>query len=298
NGKILRVNDDGSVPSDNPFVASDTARREVWSYGHRNPQGLAFQARTGLLFDSEHGPSGGDEVNQIEKGKNYGWPRIHHRDTLTGMVAPLLEYTPSVGPAEAIFYEGDAFPALKGNLLVAALRGESIIRIQMNGNKIVAQERLLQKQYGRIRALAVGPDGYIYFSTSQQDPPEGTPRPGYDMILRLRPVPAGTSALTLGPLTADSRPMGETVALNNAPENIYQQLCASCHGEKLQGTDRAKGLYDHTYGATRSDIVRIIRQGIPDQGMPAWDGAIKPADMDRLADFILAKTSTKPPSIR
>lgn len=294
NGKILRVNDDGSIPTDNPFVASDTARQEIWSYGHRNPQGLAFQARTRLLFDSEHGPSGGDEVNQIERGKNYGWPRIHHRDTLTGMMSPLLEYTPSVGPAEAIFYEGDAFPALKGNLLVAALRGESIIRIQMDGNRMVAQERLLSKQYGRIRALAVGPDGYIYFSTSQQDPPEGHPRPGYDMILRLRPVPVGTSSLTLGPLTVDNRPMGETVALNNAPETLYGQLCASCHGDNLRGTDRAKGLYDRRYGATRGEISQLLRKGLVEQGMPAWEGVIKPADMDKLADYILTKTEPAP----
>lgn len=168
NGKILRVNDDGSIPPDNPFVKNDTARKEIWTYGHRNAQGIAFQPGTGYLYNSEHGPSGGDEINRILKGSNYGWPVIHHTDTKKGMVSPLVEYSPSIGPSEIVFYNADAFPGMKGNLLLACLRGEGIIRFQVDKDKVVEQEVLLKQQYGRIRALAVGPDGYIYFSTSQK----------------------------------------------------------------------------------------------------------------------------------
>ena len=298
NGKILRLNDDGSIPTDNPFMANDSARHEIWSYGHRNPQGLAFQPDTGHLFSSEHGPSGGDEINQIERGKNYGWPRVHHRDTAAGVVSPVLEYSPSVGPSEALFYNADAFPALKGNLLVASLRGESILRLQLDGKKIVAQERLFQKQYGRIRALAVGPDGCIYFSTSQHDPPEGTPKPGSDLILRLRPVPAGDQSRFFGPLTATSNLANVAVVSGNSPENLYQQLCASCHGPDLKGTDRAKSLFDRKHGSTRTEISQIIKHGLVGRGMPAWEGAIQPTDIEKIADYILAKTSPKPAPAR
>jgi glucose/arabinose dehydrogenase len=293
NGKILRVNDDGSIPDDNPFVRNDSARKEIWSYGHRNPQGMAFQPGTGILFESEHGPSGGDEINRIEKGKNYGWPRVHHRDTLAGTVPPLMEYSPSIGPAEAIFYSGTAFPSLKGNLLVACLRGESIIRYQVEGGKLVAQERFLQKQFGRIRALAVGPDGYIYFSTSQNDPPEGTPRPGDDMILRLRPVTGGNASQAFSATIKREPTIAITGNIVATTENQYQQLCASCHGPALEGTDRAKGLRTLKNGSSKSEVVQTIRKGIVDKGMPAWEGAMNQTDIEKMADFILSKTGKK-----
>jgi len=114
-GKILRVNDDGSLPADNPFVGQQNGRPEIWSYGHRNPQGIDWQPVTNLLFETEHGPSGfdgpegGDEVNIIEKGKNYGWPLIHHKETRAGLESPLLEYTPACAPASVMFYRGSAF---------------------------------------------------------------------------------------------------------------------------------------------------------------------------------------------
>lgn len=120
----LRVNDDGSIPNDNPFVKNDTARKEIWSFGHRNPQGIAFQPVTGLLYESEHGPTGGDEINLIKKGDNYGWPGVHHDDKRAGMESPLVQYTPSIGPGEVLFYNGVQFPQLTGKLLVACLRGE------------------------------------------------------------------------------------------------------------------------------------------------------------------------------
>ncbi len=191
-GKTLRLNDDGTVPPDNPFVNREGARPEIWSYGHRNAQGLDWQPATGLQFQTEHGPSGfdgpggGDEVNIVERGKNYGWPVVHHEESRSGMESPLLVYTPAVAPASGMFYRGSAFPTLRGNFLFGALKGVSIIRVVLDGRKVVSQERLFEGQYGRIRDVAEGPDGAIYFSTSNRDG-RGSPAEADDRILRLVP---------------------------------------------------------------------------------------------------------------
>jgi len=192
-GKTLRLNDDGTVPSDNPFVGQGNARPEIWTIGHRNAQGMDWQPGTNLMFQTEHGPSGfdgpggGDEVNVVERGKNYGWPTIHHRETRDGLESPLLEYTPAVAPASGMFYRGNSFPQFKGNFFFGCLRGERIIRVVLDGRRVVSQEALLQGKYGRIRDVAEGPDGAIYFSTSNQDG-RGTPASDDDRIIRLVPV--------------------------------------------------------------------------------------------------------------
>ena len=192
-GKTLRLNDDGTVPSDNPFVGRSDARPEIWTYGNRNSQGIDFQPGTNLLWETEHGPSGfdgpggGDEVNILERGKNYGWPIIHHRATHEGMESPILEYTPACAPASGMFYRGSQFPQFKGNFFFGCLVGERMIRVVTNGRQVVSQENLLERQYGRIRDVAEGPDGYIYFSTSNRDG-RGRPASDDDRILRLVPV--------------------------------------------------------------------------------------------------------------
>lgn len=192
-GKTLRLNDDGTVPSDNPFVGQPNARPEIWSYGHRNGQGLDWQPGTNSMFQTEHGPSGfdgpggGDEVNIVEKGKNYGWPVIHHRETRPGMEAPLLEYTPACAPASATFYRGTVFPQFHGNFFFGCLRGTRIIRVVLDGRRVVTEEDLLAGKYGRIRDVAEGPDGYLYFSTSNRDG-RGSPTTDDDRIIRLVPV--------------------------------------------------------------------------------------------------------------
>ncbi len=194
-GKTLRLNDDGTVSSDNPFVGQSNVRPEIWTYGHRNSQGLDWQPGTNLMFQAEHGPSifdgpaGGDEVNIVEKGKNYGWPVIHHKETRSGMESPLLEYTPAVAPASGMFYRGAAFRQFSGNFFFGCLRGERIIRVVLDGRRVVSQENLLEKKYGRIRDIAEGPDGYLYFSTSNRDG-RGTPASDDDRIMRLVPVGA------------------------------------------------------------------------------------------------------------
>lgn len=192
-GKTLRLNDDGTIPSDNPFAGQKEARPEIWSYGHRNAQGLAWQPGTGAMFQTEHGPSffegkgsGGDEFNLVERGKNLGWPEIHHTEKREGMVSPLLEYSPACAPGSGMFYTGSQFPAFKGNFFFGCLRSARIVRVTLNGSKVVSQEDLLTNTFGRIREMEEGPDGYIYFSTSNRDG-RGSPSADDDRILRIVP---------------------------------------------------------------------------------------------------------------
>ena len=193
-GKTLRLNDDGSIPNDNPFVGKAGYRPEIFTTGHRNPQGLAWQPGSGLMFQTEHGPSGfegrgggADEVNIVERGKNYGWPTIYGTRTQAGLEPPLLEYSPACAPASGMFYTGDAFPAFKGNFFFGCLRGTRLIRVVLDGRRVVSQENLLSGTYGRIREVATGPDGYIYFSTSNRDG-RGSAAKDDDKIMRLVPV--------------------------------------------------------------------------------------------------------------
>ena len=166
-GKIHRINDDGSVPKDNPFVSTPNALPTIWSYGHRNPQGLAW-APDGLLWESEHGPNGGDEINIVEKGKNYGWGVISMgiQNGITersrpGMEQPIAYYTPTIAPSGIAFYTGSKYPGWKNNLFVAALAGQQLRRLEISGRKVVHQEPVFQ-QFGRVRAVTTGPDGLIY----------------------------------------------------------------------------------------------------------------------------------------
>jgi glucose/arabinose dehydrogenase len=193
-GKTLRLNDDGSVPQDNPFIGKAGYRPEIWTTGHRNPQGLAWQPGTGLMFQTEHGPSGfegrgggADEVNIVEAGKNYGWPTIWGTKTQAGLEPPLLEYSPACAPASAAFYTGEKLPGFKGDLFFGCLRGTRLQRVVLDGRKVVSQERLMTDKFGRIRDVENGPDGYLYFSTSNRDG-RGSPAKDDDRILRLVPA--------------------------------------------------------------------------------------------------------------
>lgn len=192
-GKTLRLNDDGTVPADNPFVGRANTRPEIWTYGHRNGQGIDFQPGTNLCLETEHGPSGfdgpggGDEVNILEKGKNYGWPLVHHTETRAGLEPPLLEYTPACAPGSGMFYRGNAFPQFKGNFFFGCLRGTRLIRVVLDRRRVASQENLLSGQYGRIRDVAEGPDGNLYFSTSNRDG-RGSPANDDDRIIRLTPA--------------------------------------------------------------------------------------------------------------
>lgn len=183
-GKILRINPDGTIPADNPFPGSP-----VFSYGHRNPEGIAWQPGTGTLFETEHGPVGNDEVNIIQAGQNYGWPDVSGRGGTSRSVDPILVFTPSIAPAGAAFYEGDRLAPWAGNLFFATLRGQHLHRVVLGGpdqRAVIASERLFEGVYGRLRAVAVGPDGYLYVTTSNRDG-RGNPAPDDDRILRIVP---------------------------------------------------------------------------------------------------------------
>lgn len=192
-GKILRLNSDGSIPADNPFPNS-----LVYSYGHRNPQGFDWHPVTGALIETEHGPSGndgpggGDEVNYIQKGQNYGWPLVSHQKTQAGLVSPLLVFTPAVAPASGMFYRGTIFPQLTNTFLSGLLKGEGILQVVFDPNpnqpaQILSYQKLPGIKVGRVRDIVEGPDGYIYFTTSNQDG-RGKPRSGDDTIYRMIPA--------------------------------------------------------------------------------------------------------------
>ena len=186
-GKVHRIHDDGRIPTDNPFVGKGDAHGSVYSYGHRNPQGMTRNPETGAIWTDEHGPRGGDEVNIIKKGANYGWPVICYGinydgkpiTNLTakeGMEQPLTYWLPSIGPSGMAFVEGNKYPGWKGDLLVGSLRFQYLNRCVLEGNKVVKEENLL-KNIGRLRNVKMGPDGYIYVSVED---------PGY--LFRLMPV--------------------------------------------------------------------------------------------------------------
>jgi aldose sugar dehydrogenase len=174
-GKIIRLHEDGKVPADNPFVNTSNAKPEIWSYGHRNPQGLIYDKENNLLIDHEHGPRGGDEINIIEKGKNYGWPVITYGinydgspitkiTSKEGMEQPIWYYVPSIAPCGMVKVTSDKYPGWKGNLLIGALALQHISRVEVKDKKYVKHEKLLQ-DFARFRALAQGPDGLIYAAT-------------------------------------------------------------------------------------------------------------------------------------
>jgi len=187
NGKMLRLNSDGSVPLDNPTFGS-----AVYSYGHRNSQGFDWDPRNGKLWATEHGPSGfdgpggGDEINLIKPGRNYGWPLVSHEKTLTGTEAPKLLFTPAVAPSGAMFYKGNLLPQFKNNFFFGALRGEGIYRLVIDDEKVISFEKMAKVDLGRVREIIEGPDGAIYFSTSNTDG-RGRVRTGDDKIYKIVP---------------------------------------------------------------------------------------------------------------
>ena len=180
-GSIIRLHDDGTIPKDNPFYGNPKAKAEIYSYGHRNPQGITLHPKNGDIWAHEHGPQGGDEINLIQAGRNYGWPIITYGVNYVigtqvgegthkaGMEQPLYQWTPSIAPSGMAFYTGDKFKAWRGDLFVGSLKFQLLVRLELDGSKIVKEERLLQGQLGRIRDVRNGPDGYLYLLTDAAD---------------------------------------------------------------------------------------------------------------------------------
>ncbi len=188
-GKVLRITDSGGIPGDNPFVGQRGALPEIYTYGNRNIQGMTRHPETGAIWSHEHGPRGGDEINILAPGVNYGWPLISHGreyaggpvgqglSAAPGLASPLLHWTPSIAPSGMAFYRGEAFPEWQGDLFVGALAGQHLARLVLDGERVVAEERLLEGAVGRIRDVRQGPDGLLYLLT---DAPNGS-------LLRLEP---------------------------------------------------------------------------------------------------------------
>ncbi len=175
-GTVVRINDDGSVPKDNPFAGKPGARPEIYSYGHRNSQGIALRPGTAEIWQHEHGPRGGDEVNILKPGANYGWPKITYgidydgsiisdKTALPGMEQPVIYWVPSIAPSGMAFYHGDKLPKWKGDLFVGALAKTHLRRLRLDGTKVVEQEQLLTNLHERIRDVRSAPDGYLYIVT-------------------------------------------------------------------------------------------------------------------------------------
>ncbi|WP_422861165.1 PQQ-dependent sugar dehydrogenase [Flagellimonas sp. W118] len=189
-GKVMRIFADGRIPQDNPFAGIDSAKSEIWSYGHRNPQGLTLHPETNELWLHEHGPKGGDELNRIEPGLNYGWPIICHgidyddtpiKNGIThkdGLEQPIHFYTPSIAPSGMEFYFGDKFKSWKGNLFIGAMALTHLNRLVLKDGKVIHEERLLEEFGKRIRVVRQGPDGFIYIGVDGGS------------IFRLKPIDA------------------------------------------------------------------------------------------------------------
>ena len=198
-GSVIRMRTDGSFPEDNPFAGTPGARPGIWTYGHRNPQGLAIDAQTGQVWLHEHGPQGGDELNLIKRGANYGWPAITYGvgydgkpiSNLThaeGMEQPLYYWVPSIAVSGLALYQADRAPQWHNTLWVGALSGEMLVRLSLEDGKVVREERLLKEKFGRIRDLRVGPDGLIYMIN---DDPEGA-------LYRIEPLPRSAARSSCG----------------------------------------------------------------------------------------------------
>ena len=189
-GSVVRIREDGSVPEDNPFVKRPGARPEIYTWGNRNVQGAALHPQTGVLWTHEHGPQGGDEINVMRAGANYGWPvitygvnyvtgtKIGEGTHKPGMEQPVHQWTPSIAPSGMAFYTGDKFPNWRGSLFVGALKYQLVARLELDGEKVVREERLLEREFGRIRDVRMGPDGLLYLLTDDSD----------GKVLRLEPA--------------------------------------------------------------------------------------------------------------
>lgn len=189
NGTVLRLNDDGSVPADNPFVGHAAALPSIFTYGHRNPQGMIRHPTRDEIWVHEHGPKGGDEINRLIGGANYGWPvvtfgrsyagfPIGEGSAKAGMEPPLHQWTPSIAPSGMAFYDGDAFPRWRGNLFVGSLKFRYLARLVLDGTRVVSEERLIEREFGRVRDVRQGPDGMVYVLTDESD----------GQLIRLQPV--------------------------------------------------------------------------------------------------------------
>lgn len=301
-GKVLRLNPDGSIPADNPFVGRDGVRPEIFSYGHRNPQGLFFNPVDGTLWETEHGDRLWDEFNQLEPGHNYGWPEIQGTETRAGMEPPVLNLIddPAVAVAGCLVYSGKAFPSLKHDALLATLQGAGIIRARLDGNQVVGVERYFHMAFGRIREVAESPEGYLYFSTSFYDARgqrKWKPLPDADRILRIVPAALPLSGFPVVQVdaerarTAPNKYPADVTFATRVEQSVHKN-CAACHGPSLQGgiqSSLVDGVWKVASGRDDDELMDVIANGRPMVGMMGFRAALSPEEIGEIVEFIRSR---------
>jgi aldose sugar dehydrogenase len=289
-GKVLRINTDGSIPKDNPFLANPEANPAIWALGYRDIHSAVIHPKTGELWVAENVPRGGDEIDVMRKGRNYGFPVISYgrqnngaminggKTAQEGMEQPLYYWNPSIAPSGMMVYRGKAFPGWKDNLFVGGMSGMQVSRLIVNGEKVVGEEKLLMDRCQRIKVIEQGPDGFIYLLTDQMPPNQNeilrlvpakaVPEP---RVAVATPAPAATAPVQLAAATTDELALGAAA---------FGRVCAACHGPSGEGSRGPKI-------AARTDasaMAEVIRNG--SGAMPALGSMVSAADIDAITKHI------------
>lgn len=284
-GKVLRINRDGSIPKDNPFLKVADADPAVWALGFRDIHAALIHPKTGELWVAENTPMGGDELNVVRRGKNYGMPVISYgrqnsgalinggKTAQAGMEQPLYYWTPSFAPSGITYYTGKAFPGWQGNLFIGGMSGEQLVRLVMKGERVVAEEKLLMDRCQRIKVVKQGPDGALYILTDEMPPEQNE-------ILRLVPAPAPPPPRAPQPVAAVAGGAAATGDVDPAAAAVFRRACAVCHGPQGGGGvgPRIAGRPDAAF------IGAVIRNG---QGrMPPLGAMVSDADIESVTKYI------------
>jgi glucose/arabinose dehydrogenase/cytochrome c553 len=281
-GKVLRINRDGTVPRDNPFLSNPQANPAVWALGFRDIHSALIHPRTGELWAAENPPMGGDELNVIRAGRNYGMPVISYgrqnsgalinggKTAQAGMEQPLYYWTPSFAPSGFMLYTGRAFPDWRGDLFIGGMSGEQLVRLEMKGERVVAEEKLLMDRCQRIKVVKQGPDGNIYVLTDEMAPEQNE-------ILRI--VPARTVPAQRQPVVKTAAP-STPAAASEVGAAVYGRACASCHGPQGAGASGPR-----IAGRTDTEVVAtVVRNG---QGaMPPLGGVLSAAEIEAVSRHV------------
>jgi len=297
NGKILRVNDDGSIPDDNPFIGHKGVRPEIYSYGHRNSQGIDFHPISNVLWSTEHGPGFLDEFNRILPGANYGWSVIEGLEEREGMESPEISMLdrPAMAPSGMAFYRHTAFPELRNKALLAVMQSQGLMTVTIDEGHVTKAEMLFARKFGRIRDVAVASDGSIYFCTSMygsrglriMPPPEN-----YDMVVRLVPAsfPQGPHPVLSNDFAIDSPEDAARIAASKSDktaEDLVALHCESCHGEGLAGGLQSS-LIDGKWTMAYDEGSRyfLIANGLPNKSMPPYAHELTPEQIHGVMNYL------------
>lgn len=298
-GKVLRFNPDGSIPNDNPFVGTEGVRPEIYTYGHRNPQGLYFHPHDGSLWESEHGNRLWDEFNRLYPKHNYGWPIIEGLKARPGMEPPALSLVdePPVAVAACLIYTGKAFSSLKHDGLLATLQGASLIRAHLENGQVVKADRYFHMAFGRLREVAESPEGYIYFSTSFYDARgqrKWKPLPESDRIYRIVPAntpPSGYQHVHVDKERERTVPnkFAADMTFETPVEQAIHKNCAACHGPQLKGgiqSSLVDGQWALATAGTDDELVDVIYAGRPMSGMMGFRNVLSRLEIREIISYI------------